>query len=169
MCMALSLAFYRNPRRFTGRICPCCGRPHNVNEKRTLKVFVVDGLSNPERYVEPLRLGSWYHVTRMDLTEWRTDLGAYHNFRGLLASIPNPGLDMDTICENFSIHRDKPFAWIVHFTDNEGIIAGNAFKKLVADFTAHPDLMKDQHPTLRGMYNSLRDNFMSGAELVQFE
>lgn len=69
----------------------------------------------------------------------------YNRWRNDLARAV--GLEADQVWRDFDRWKEKPFAWLINFTDCEGVIGSTLSARLYDDFITHADRAKD-HPEL---------------------
>ena len=85
----------------------------------------------------------------------------YNNWREAL-SIFALGVRPTIVWHDAARFQDRPFYYLINFSDCEGIITGNAAKALLADFDAHSEQCHSLAPDLVYTY----DNFHAAFRLA---
>lgn len=74
--------------------------------------------------------------------------GGYNAWRRALSNV-FLGCDPETVWANFARFTDMPFAWLIHFSDAEGVIGPKLSARLFREF--------DEHKDFAGLHRELDD------------
>ena len=109
-------------------------------EGSILKVFNMDAFVD---HALPLKQNYFYKVIYSDGFGAGSYIG-YGIWREILCQ-KVLGVDPMEVWINPEFYKNEPFYWLINFVDNEGIIAGEPFKKLKEDFKNHEIIFENEY------------------------